>query len=107
MQGALSGDTLRQSLAVTCIVRLGHEGGQVVRDGSMGNLNTDKGGREGAMDESRKGHKADPDNPNRTLFLAGGIVDQHEYAEVETLLSPLLQKRNLPPLRKATVLLSL
>ena len=73
----------------------------------LGNLNMDKGRPDVAMEEFRKAHKADPDNPTITLFLARGLFDQHEYAEVEALLSPLLQQRNLPPFRKATVLLSL
>jgi len=73
----------------------------------LGNLNMDKGRPEVAMEEFHKAHEADPDNPTITLFLARGLFDQHEYAEVEALLSPLLQQRNLPPFRKATVLLSL
>jgi tetratricopeptide (TPR) repeat protein len=75
--------------------------------GYLGNLNMDRGRSALAMEEFRRAHEVSPDNPTVTLFLAHGLFDEHKYAEVEALLSPLLQEPNLSPFRKATALLTL
>jgi len=75
--------------------------------GYLGNLNMDRGRSALAMEEFRGAHEVSPDNPTVTLFLAHGLFDEHKYAEVEALLSPLLQEPNLSPFRKATALLTL
>lgn len=75
--------------------------------GYLGNLNMDRGRSALAMEEFRRAHEVSPDNPTVTLFLAHGLFDEHKYAEVEALLSPLLQEPSLSPFRKATALLTL
>jgi protein O-mannosyl-transferase len=73
----------------------------------LGNLNMDRGRSDLAMAEFHRAHELDPDNPTLTLFLVRGLFDEHQYAEAEALIVPLLQMPNLEPMRKATILLSL
>jgi hypothetical protein len=75
--------------------------------GYLGNLNMDRGRPTLAMEEFRRAHEVSPDNPTLTLFLAHGLFDEHKYAEVEALVSALLQQPNLSPFRRATALLTL